>query len=216
MLRPVLKPVAPVRDFQDWSAWREITAVTIDSVMRELPDRGPRLVIVPQTITAEVHWSQITASLDPDTTLLPVALHVTPEEHRRRVAGGTEEPDAQRWRLRRFERSQTLLPPAPVGRCVRSMARSRCAVVGIAPVGAVSSRATQASEPLPPGHGTNAEVLDRDAGHTVLRDAHNDVAELLGAGGGHGVIHPDAPRRHATSDVTYSRSRAIGLELTLT
>lgn len=49
--------------------------------------------------------------------------------------------------------------------------------------------------------GVNAEVrrdlLDRDAGLTVFRDAHGVVAEPLRVGSGHGVILPGAPRGHA-------------------
>ncbi|PZO71311.1 MAG: hypothetical protein DI634_00305 [Kocuria palustris] len=102
MLRPILQSVAPVRDFQEWNAWRELVAATLNAAVREMPGDGPRLAIVPQTITEENHWSQITAALDCDIQLLPVALHVAPEEHRRRVAEDSEEPDALQWRLRRF------------------------------------------------------------------------------------------------------------------
>jgi hypothetical protein len=103
MLRPVLQPVTPVRDFQEWNAWRELVAATLNAVMRELPEDGPRLAIVPQTITNEAYWSQITAALDPAIELLPIALHVSPDEHRRRATEDSEEPDALQWRLRRFE-----------------------------------------------------------------------------------------------------------------
>lgn len=103
MLRPILQPVAPVRDFQEWSAWRELVAATINMVLRELPSAGPRLVIVPQTITEEDHWSQITAALHSDAQVIAVALHVASDEHRRRALEDSEEPDALQWRLRRFE-----------------------------------------------------------------------------------------------------------------
>ena len=103
MLRPVLQPVAPVRDFQEWDAWRELVAATLNAVMRELPEDGPRLAIVPQTITNEAYWSQITAALDPEIELVPITLHVSPDEHRRRATKDSEEPDALKWRLRRFE-----------------------------------------------------------------------------------------------------------------
>lgn len=103
MLRPVLQPVAPVRDFRAWNAWRELVAATLNAVVRELPASGPRLAIVPQTITEEDHWSQITAALHGDIQLVPVALHVAADEHRRRALEDSEEPDALQWRLRRFE-----------------------------------------------------------------------------------------------------------------
>lgn len=103
MLRPVLQPVVPVRDFQEWPAWRELVAATLNAVVRELPEDGPRLVIVPQTITEESYWSQITAALDPGVQVTAVALHLNAREHRRRATGDTEEPRALRWRLDRFE-----------------------------------------------------------------------------------------------------------------
>ncbi|MEJ6550320.1 AAA family ATPase [Corynebacterium sp. USCH3] len=102
LLRPVLQPVAPVRDFQEWPAWRHLVAATLNAVLRELPDDGPSLVIVPQTITVEEYWSEIMTGLDPTVHLTPVALHIDPGEHRRRVVDDTEEPDAHRWRLSRF------------------------------------------------------------------------------------------------------------------
>ena len=103
LLWPVLQPVAPVRDFQQWGAWRELVAATLNSVVRELPEDGPRLVVVPQTITSDVYWSQIVSALDPGCRVTAVALQVSVDEHRRRVTGDTEEPGALRWRLGEFE-----------------------------------------------------------------------------------------------------------------
>lgn len=107
MLRPVLQPVAPVRDFQEWAAWRELVAATINAVIDELPEDGPRLVIVPQTITSEAHWSQIRRALQPGVEVVAVALHVDPDEHRRRVTEDAEEPRALWWRLNKFEHFHT-------------------------------------------------------------------------------------------------------------
>lgn len=102
LLRPVLQPVAPVRDFQEWPAWRQLVAATLNAVLRELPEDGPSLIIVPQTVFVEEYWSEIISDLDPSVRLTPVALHVDPEEHRRRATDDTEEPGALRWRLSRF------------------------------------------------------------------------------------------------------------------
>lgn len=104
LLRPVLQPVAAVRDFQMWSAWRDLVAATLNAVAHELPDEGPRLVIVPQTITNESYWLQIRAAIDPQIDVTCVALHVDPNEHRQRVNSDAEEPGALRWRLENFER----------------------------------------------------------------------------------------------------------------
>lgn len=103
LLRPVLQPVAAVRDFQRWSAWREVVAATLNAVAHELPDEGPRLVIVPQTVTNESYWVQIRDAIDPRIDVTCVALCVDPDEHRRRVDDDVEEPGALRWRLMNFE-----------------------------------------------------------------------------------------------------------------
>lgn len=103
LLRPVLQPVSPVRDFQEWPAWRQLVAATLNAVLRELPEGGPSLVIVPQTVLVEEYWSEIISDLDPSVRLTPVVLHVGPEEHRRRATDDTEEPGALRWRLSRFK-----------------------------------------------------------------------------------------------------------------
>ena len=102
LLRPVLQPVAPVRDFQEWPAWRQLVAVTLNAVLRELAEGGPSLVIVPQTVIVEEYWSEIISDLDPSVRLTPVALHIDSDEHRRRATDDTEEPGALRWRLGRF------------------------------------------------------------------------------------------------------------------
>ncbi|KAA9394563.1 ATP-binding protein [Kocuria coralli] len=103
ILRQALQPVSPVHDFQEWAAWRELVAATLNAVVHQLPETGPRMVIVPQTITDEAYWSQITASLDPEFQVTAIALHVDRDEHRRRVLEDTDEPGALRWRLGKFE-----------------------------------------------------------------------------------------------------------------
>ncbi|UTT51164.1 AAA family ATPase [Rhodococcus gordoniae] len=107
LLRPVLQPVAAVRDFQMWSAWRTLVAATLNAVVHELPDDGPQLVIVPQTITDESYWTQIRAALDPRVDVTGVALYVDSVEHRRRVTEDAEEQDALRWRLGHFDHFNT-------------------------------------------------------------------------------------------------------------
>lgn len=102
LLRPVLQPVAPVRDFQEWPAWRQLVAATLNAVLRELAEGGPSLVIVPQTVIVEEYWSEIISGLDPSARLTPVALHIDSDEHRRRATDDTEEPGALWWRLGRF------------------------------------------------------------------------------------------------------------------
>lgn len=103
MLRQVLQQVAPVRDFQEWGAWRELTAASLASIANELPEEVPRVVIVPQTITDETYWSQIRELLPAVLRLVPISLYVDREEHHRRATNDTEEPGALRWRLVKFD-----------------------------------------------------------------------------------------------------------------
>lgn len=102
LLRPVLQPVVPVHDFQEWPAWRRLAAVTLNTVLRELPEGSTMIIVVPQTVTVEDFSSEITSDLDPSARLTPVVLNIDPVEHRRRAGEDTEEPDALRWRLSKF------------------------------------------------------------------------------------------------------------------
>lgn len=78
LLRPVLQPVVPVRDFQEWPAWRQLVAATLNAVHRELPEGSPITIVVPQTVTVEDYWSEIASGLDPSVRLTPVALSIDP------------------------------------------------------------------------------------------------------------------------------------------
>lgn len=142
LLRPVLQPVAPVLDFQEWSAWRVLVATTLNAVVDELPTTGPRLVIVPQTITNQVYWSQIKAGLRPEIDVVTVALRVTQQEHLRRAREDVEEPDALRWRLNRFDDfhaaewlhtefstiETTALPPVAVAHTIERLIARVCSI----------------------------------------------------------------------------------------
>lgn len=102
LLRPVLQPVVPVRDFQEWPAWRKLVSAMLNAVHRELPEGNPITIVVPQTVTVEDYWSEIASGLDPSVRLTPVVLNIDPVEHRRRAEEDTEEPGALRWRLNNF------------------------------------------------------------------------------------------------------------------
>ena len=101
MLRASLQPVAPVRDFQDWRAWRTLVPATINAIIAELDGKN-NLVIVPQTITNELYGSEIVAGLQPTITLATVALRVDKHMHRQRVLADTDDPGAAQWRIDKF------------------------------------------------------------------------------------------------------------------
>lgn len=82
LLRDVLQPVAPVRDYQQCGAWRELVAATLNSVVRELPEVGPGLVVAPQTISSDEYWSEIVSALDPGCRITAVALQTPPSPAR--------------------------------------------------------------------------------------------------------------------------------------
>src|SRR5699024_597559 len=102
ILRTALQHVVPVRDFQDWGAWRKLVAETINAVAAELPRSGPRLVIVPQTVTNEKYWLEILNSLKPGIEVVPIVLEVDSDEHSRRAHTDVVERNALRWRLTKF------------------------------------------------------------------------------------------------------------------
>lgn len=102
LLMPVLQPVVPVQDFQEWPAWRKLVASTLNAILRELPEDSPMSIVVPQTVTVEDYWSEITSDFDPSIRLTPVVLNIDPVEHRRRAEEDTEEPNALQWRLNNF------------------------------------------------------------------------------------------------------------------
>ena len=47
-------------------------AATLNAVHRELPEDSPMIIVVPQTVTVEGYWSEITSGLDPSIRLTPV------------------------------------------------------------------------------------------------------------------------------------------------
>ena len=102
MLRASLQPVKPVRDFQEWAAWRQVVAASLNALFGELSDSS-HLVVIPQTITTETYWWDIRSALDPNIDMSAVALRVDKDEHRRRVLTDSEEPGAAKWRLAKYD-----------------------------------------------------------------------------------------------------------------
>lgn len=77
-------------------------ASTLNAILRELPEDSPMIIVVPQTVTVEDYWSEITSDFDPSIRLTPVVLNIDPVKHRRRAEEDTEEPNALQWRLNNF------------------------------------------------------------------------------------------------------------------
>lgn len=101
-LRTALQPVVPVRDFQEWPAWREAVAAALNALARELP-ATPHLIVVPQTIVVQEYWAQIRAALDPGLGVHAAVLRVSKDRHRARVVADPEEPMAVDWRLTNYD-----------------------------------------------------------------------------------------------------------------
>lgn len=95
VLQPVLTQRIPVGDFQDWRAWRTLTAAALVALHEEL---GSDL-LVPQTVLVQRYWTEIAEALA--AAQVPVrafTLDVREPEHRRRIDADPHEPGAAGWR----------------------------------------------------------------------------------------------------------------------
>ncbi len=107
LLRPVLAGPRPVRDFQDWPAWRALVPAFLHAVHTDLG--GP--LIVPQTVIVEPYWVDIdTALRDRGLSVLAVTLDVEPREHERRIRTDRKERRARQWRRERAADFRAALP----------------------------------------------------------------------------------------------------------
>jgi hypothetical protein len=98
MLRHVLAPRRPVKDFQDWRPWRELVVASLVAVGEYLESD----LIVPQTVLREDYWSEISAGLAAaDVELRVFTVHSEADELERRIRSDREEPAAREWRLNR-------------------------------------------------------------------------------------------------------------------
>ena len=114
LLRPILDERAPVRDFQDWPAWRRIVVATVTSIHEQL---GTTLV-VPQTVLVERYWQEISEGIAAaGVELAFITLHASANEHERRIAEDQVETDAAEWRRARrldYDRAYPWLSEASV------------------------------------------------------------------------------------------------------
>lgn len=101
LLRPVLDAHDPVRDFQDWPAWRRLVVSTLVA----LHDQLQTTILVPQTVIVEDYWLEISAGLaEAGVPLVPITLDVSVDAHERRISDDVVEREAATWRReRRFD-----------------------------------------------------------------------------------------------------------------
>lgn len=99
LLRPVLDDRAPVRDFQDWPAWRRVVVATLVALHEQMKT----IIVVPQTVIIERYWREIAEGLAAaQVPLLAITLDVSDEVHDRRIAGDLDEAEAADWRSERW------------------------------------------------------------------------------------------------------------------
>lgn len=98
LLRPVLAHRVPIQDFQDWRAWRTLTAATLLALHEEV---GADL-LVPQTVLVQEYWTEVCDALAAGgVPVQTFTLDVQEAEHRRRICGDHAEPGAAGWRRER-------------------------------------------------------------------------------------------------------------------
>ena len=98
LLQNVLDDRHPVRDFQEWPAWRRLVVDTLTA----LHDQLSTTIVVPQTVVVESYWTEIAAGIaHAGIPLLAVTLDVSVEVHERRIADDRVELDASAWRRER-------------------------------------------------------------------------------------------------------------------
>ncbi|MEU2421188.1 AAA family ATPase [Streptomyces sp. NPDC007851] len=96
MLRPVLGPIIPVRDFQDWRPWRHLVVETA----AQLLDYVGGTLVIPQSVLVEEYWDELHSGLHK--AGIPVrhfALHAAHDTLVQRIETDTVETGARQWRL---------------------------------------------------------------------------------------------------------------------
>ena len=95
VLESSLGALRPAADFQEWRAWRQLTATALREIASELNVD----VIVPQTVLVEPYWDEIVEGLlRGGVELLAVTIDVEPAEHARRIDSDEFGADAGPWR----------------------------------------------------------------------------------------------------------------------
>lgn len=104
LLQPILGPKRPVRNFQDWPAWRVLAADLVRSVHEELGG----VVVVPQSVFVEAYWDELLAGIGEP--VVAVTLHVDRAALERRIRRDLRERSARRWRLEQVDAYEAARP----------------------------------------------------------------------------------------------------------
>ncbi len=100
LLRPVLDGPRPVKNFQDWPAWRALVV----SYLGELHDELGGVLVVPQSVFVEEYWREISSGLaDRGIPVRAITLDVERDELERRIRTDELERGAVAWRLEHIE-----------------------------------------------------------------------------------------------------------------
>ena len=106
LLRPVLDGPRPVKDFQDWPAWRALVVTYLAELHAELGT-----LVVPQSVYVEAYWVEIRDGLAArGVPLRAVTLDVDDAVLVRRIRRDLVEFRAARWRLDHIAAFREALP----------------------------------------------------------------------------------------------------------
>jgi gluconate kinase len=157
LLRPVLRSVVPVRDFQDWKPWRHLVVETAAQIL----DYVGGTLVIPQSVLVEEYWDELRSGLQK--AGVPVhhfALHADHDTLVQRIETDTVETAARQWRLDHLADYQQALPWLSRKAQVIDTNMSTPAEVAVLISGTVTQSETSAM-------GTTADAADASAGHDL-------------------------------------------------
>ena len=105
LLNPVLSTVRPVKDFQDWPAWRALVVTYLTELHEEL---GGTLIVL-QSVYVEAYWSEIREGIS-GLPFTAVTLDVPIVELERQIRADELEAGSVGWRLERIDDYVAALP----------------------------------------------------------------------------------------------------------
>jgi hypothetical protein len=112
MLGPVLGPVVPVGDFQDWRPWRRLVVETAAQIL----DYVGGTLAIPQSVLVEQYWDELESGLhQAGITVHHFALHADQDALVQRIETDAENNGGTEWRLHHLAHYRQALPAAPAG-----------------------------------------------------------------------------------------------------